>query len=126
MADAIAVRWEWITSRCRAMYCKALWTWTDEYGNGWCEQHGSGERVCQRAGCGGSTDGRIAWCEEHAYRQELVDLAISINCPLVTLVDGRVVAPGVPVYASVAKWYGERDFCLVFGALLAHKHREYC
>lgn len=111
----------WIASLCRAMGCRERHIWTDEYGNGWCRFHGSCERQCQRERCGGNAFRQTAWCEEHAYRQELVDLAVTRGCPMLTLPDGRIIAPGLPTYGSVAKWYGDRDFCLVFGALLGQE-----
>lgn len=123
MPDATAVRRDWIMSRCRAMYCKAPWTWTDEYGNDWCEHHGAGDQVCQRYGCDMVADRRDGWCEDHTRRQRLTDLAVTRGCPLLSLPDGRVIAPGLPTYNAVAKRYGERDYCLVFGVLLASEER---
>lgn len=45
---------------------------------------------------------------------------------MLTLPDGRIIAPGLPTYGSVAKWYGERDYCLVFGALTVQPNQEVC
>ena len=45
---------------------------------------------------------------------------------MLPLPTGQIIAPGLPTYGSVATWYGERDYCLVFGALIAYINREFC
>lgn len=107
----------WIQTRCRAMQCRETQAWTDEYGNGWCERHGSMLRPCSREHCFDETQKGIAWCDDHAYRQALITLAALVSCPMVTLPDGRVIPPGLPTYAAVARWYSDRDYGLVFGVL---------